>query len=124
LDVFVGVSGPVNSSVRPLRESRGLKLELMIKRRILISYGIGLLIFVLLYLFVYFAAAHQDNNYLFGIFTLLGYLISFFLAFPIFLYCGADCNPPIAVLVLTGIIDATVISLIVLTVWSIRNPPK
>ena len=75
-------------------------------RYFLLSLIIGLLTLAVLLSFCYYTAKHQDS-----IFAIVGYVMAFLLSIPILFYCGADCNPPVAILVTTGLFDTFCLSI-------------
>jgi hypothetical protein len=86
---------------------------------LLLSILIGMVLLVGLVAFCYFAA-HQN----FAIVAILGQLLAFAISLPIFLYCGADCQPPIPVLVATAVFDVLWLSFptyLILLGWRVRK---
>jgi hypothetical protein len=85
----------------------------------LLSLIIGLLTLAVLLSFCYYTAKHQDS-----IFAIVGYVMAFLLSIPILFYCGADCNPPAAILVATGLFDTLCLSTpiyVALLTWGARK---
>jgi hypothetical protein len=81
----------------------------------LLSLFISSLVLASLYLFTYYAAAHQDSS-----FAIVGYVTAFFLSFPVFIFYGADGNPPAVALLIAVLIELLFISVpvyVALLVW-------
>jgi len=88
-------------------------------RYALLSIPIGTALLVVLLALCYFAT-HQG----FAPVEMAGVLLAFFLSLPIFFYCGADCNPPIPVLVANAVFDIfwlSVVTYLVLLARHVRN---
>jgi hypothetical protein len=81
----------------------------------LLSLGISSLILASLYLLTYYAATHQDSS-----FAIVGYVTAFFLSFPVFIFYGADGNPPAVAMAFAALLELLFISVpvfLALLVW-------
>jgi hypothetical protein len=88
-------------------------------RYFLLSLVSGLLTLAVLLSFCYYTARHQDS-----VIAIVGYVLAFFLSLPIFFYCGADCNAPVAILVATALFDTLCLSIpiyVALLIWGVRK---
>ncbi len=72
---------------------------------LVLSFGFGFVLLAILVAVCYFAV-HQQV----GIISGLGHTIAFFISLLIFFYCGADCQPPVAVVVVNAIFDVMCLS--------------
>jgi uncharacterized membrane protein YagU involved in acid resistance len=84
-------------------------------RYFLLSIVLGILILAALLFFCY-TAMHQE-----GILGVVAYVLAFFLALPIFIYCGADFNAPVALLVTTALFDVLCLSVTVFIILLLRR---
>jgi hypothetical protein len=70
------------------------------------SLVISFLILASLLLLAYYASKHQDS-----IFAIPGYVVAFFLSFPIFLFYGAEGNPPVLFVAVVALLELLFLSL-------------